>query len=292
MTPRDGAKTDVTSAIVHGNPGKDDEEMSTVKRGLALILALLLAAGTLGALADVPNATKAVKITKANFPDARFRSYVEKNLDLNKNGTLSVREIKAVKTLKLKKMGISDLKGIRWLTYLEELDCSGNKLKTLDLGSNKRLKKVNCHKNKIKKLDLHKSESLKELICDKNRLEQLDLSANKRLTRLVCDQNKLKTLDVSKNKHLRELDCGVNALKKLTLGKQKHMVILKCAVNKLKTIDLSGAKLLRNIIRTQYLQPSDVVQSWMMGEGTDDLRLLEVDFLTTLTDGNDILYRP
>ena len=91
--------------------------MKQVKRCLALVLALLLALGAMGAMA----ASTSVKINSTNFPDSAFRKYVKAELDTNKDKKLSAKEIKAATSIDVSNKGIADLTGIEHFTALTSL---------------------------------------------------------------------------------------------------------------------------------------------------------------------------
>ena len=71
-----------------------------------------------------------VEINETNFPDAKFRSLVSKNIDTNKNGKLDESEINAdaAKELNVSNQGIKDLTGIQYFTNLKSLYCYGNEI--------------------------------------------------------------------------------------------------------------------------------------------------------------------
>ena len=77
-----------------------------------------------------------VAINSENFPDNRFRNYVNSTYNTNRNAILEDSEIRNVTKIDVKGYGIEQLKGIEFFTYLSELDCSNNKLTELDLSSN------------------------------------------------------------------------------------------------------------------------------------------------------------
>lgn len=145
--------------------------MKMTKRCLALVLALLLALGAVGALADV-------KINKTNFPDANFRKYVQQNIDTNGDGKLTAKEMNAVKMLELYESPIANLKGIENFKKLTYLSVGGS--------------------SKLKKVDLSKNSLLKELYLDGNRnLSSVKLGTKKKLMYLsAVDDPKLKSLDI------------------------------------------------------------------------------------------------
>lgn len=148
----------------------------SLRRILALVLALLLTFGAAGALAAESNGKKAVKITKSVFPDSSFCKYVKKNIDTNNDGKLSSKEIKAVYTLDLSEMNIGNLKGIELFTNLMVLDCHGNKLKKLDVSKNSKLMGLSCFSNKLTKITLGKKKDLQLFGCfDNPKLKSVDI---------------------------------------------------------------------------------------------------------------------
>ena len=159
--------------------------MKMTKRCLALVLALLLALGAVGALA-------AVKIDKTNFPDRAFRKFVKQNFDQNGDGKLTSREMKSVVGMPIQSMGIKDLTGIENFTKLAYLDCDSNLLKKVDLSRNTCLVHVGLGGNKL--------------------LTSVKLGRQKRLTNLyVADNPKLRKLDIGgcpilKKKVIKQLD--------------------------------------------------------------------------------------
>ena len=76
-----------------------------------------------------------VVINAINFPDANFRAYVA-TFDTDSNDTLTTSELAAVTSIDVKAKSISSLQGIEHFTAIISLDCSENKIKTLNLNSN------------------------------------------------------------------------------------------------------------------------------------------------------------
>jgi Leucine-rich repeat (LRR) protein len=159
-----------------------------------------------------------VEINLTNFSDNTFRNYVKK-FDKDQDGSLSASEIRAVKEIDVEKEGIRSLDGISYFTSLTELNCSGNRLTSLNISKNKKLKELDCSDNKLTSLNVSKNTRLKELDCSSNRLTSLNVSNNTNLKELDCSDNKLTSLDVSKNTNLEELDCSDNRISKLDLSK-------------------------------------------------------------------------
>ena len=109
---------------------------------LALLLALL-AAAVLAPVAAMAEGTEDVQINETNFPDAKFRDYVQSELASGRN-FLTKDEIASVTTIDVCVQDISDLTGIEHFTALEELDCSYNNLTSLDVSKNTELKTLDC----------------------------------------------------------------------------------------------------------------------------------------------------
>jgi len=99
---------------------------------------------------------------------------------------------------------ITDLTGIQDFKELVSLDCSRNKLTTLDLSKNTALSKLNC---------------------SYNNLTTLDLSAQTKITSLECNANKITSLDLSKQTGLNYISCFGNALTYLNIKNGNNTAI-------------------------------------------------------------------
>ena len=212
-------------------------------------------------IAALPAAeTGGIPIDPAHFPDANFLKYVEKIIDTDHSGTLSLEERNAT-VIYVLGMGIKDLTGIEFFPELENLDCSENQLTQLDVSKNPKLERLVCYENKLTSLDVSGNTSLTELHCYTNqltslnlgenanldilncvvnRLTSLDLSGNANLTRLACSSNLLTSLDVSNNPNLILLDCERNLLTSLNVSKNTELDTLDCSGNKL-SLELSDS---------------------------------------------------
>lgn len=126
--------------------------------------------------ADMPKAGGAeVPLKDYNFPDASFRSYLEKNVDTNGNGALSDAEIEQVTTLDVSGLLITDLKGIEFFPYLSHLNCRDNRLSSLDLSGLTWLFTLDCSANRLESIRFPQPCSLNQLMCQQNDLTTLDL---------------------------------------------------------------------------------------------------------------------
>lgn len=205
---------------------------------LSLTLSLVLA---LTLLPSMALAAEDVAINAANFPDKNFRTYISKVYDENNNDILDANEIAAVTELtfvdpdnsSMRMANIASLKGIEYFTALTTLDCSEQKLTTLDVSANTKLTKLDCSENQITSLDLSKNTALTDLDCGYNQFSVLDLSENTALTTLDCGYNKLAALDVSKNTNLKDLICSENKLGRLNVSANTALTRLTCNDNQL-----------------------------------------------------------
>ncbi len=200
-----------------------------------------------------------VAINAENFPDKNFRKYVSDNVDKDKNGKLSEKEISACKKIDCRGKDILSLKGIEFFTGLKDLNCLGNNLSTLDLSKNVSLDSLNCEVNVLTKLDVSKNVALEYLYCTGNELKTLDISKNVALKDLRCSGNELSNLDVSKNKKLEILYCYGNKLKKLDVRNNTALEELHCIMNDISELDVSKNAALKSMsISTNALTSLDV----------------------------------
>ena len=100
-----------------------------------------------------------------------------------------------------------DVSGCTWLEYL---DCSENKLISLDVSGCIWLNMINCFDNELTSLDVSNNTALSYLNCNINRLTSLDVSNNTALENLICFSNQLTSLDIRNNKLLENLRCYDN----------------------------------------------------------------------------------
>jgi Leucine-rich repeat (LRR) protein len=112
---------------------------------------------------------------------------------------------------------------VNTVSSLQELDCSGNRLRQVylsgDEGSsvpgNSKLQILNCSANLITKLDLSCCPRLRSVNCSKNRLESIKLGP--RLTQLEnidCSHNRLHLIDLAGLVALQQLIAAKNMIGK------------------------------------------------------------------------------
>ena len=172
-----------------------------------------------------PVDSEVVEINDTNFPDPDFQKYVNDKIDTvdttsgKKDGKLSKAERDAVTKISITNTNCTDLTGIAYFANLTELNCYHNKLTTLDVSKNAKLRILKCYNNGMEKLNLG------------------DIT---QLTVLQCEDNNLTELDVSKNPYLKELQCRENKLRRVVIGKKYNLTGLYLRGNQLTSLDLSG----------------------------------------------------
>lgn len=187
-----------------------------------------------------------VEINLDNFPDAKFREYINDNIDKDGNGSLSKAEREAVTQIKVGRTDYNDtqydnLVGLKYFPNLQTLICFDNDMDELNLSENTELTYLDCSQNNLRNtLDLSKNKKLKTLICRNNKIETLNLENNAALEKLEFTNNRVKNLDLSKNTNLIELVCENNNLESLDLINNTKLKILNFKLNGIKNPDLSS----------------------------------------------------
>ena len=79
---------------------------------------------------------------------------------------------------------------------LSILDCSRNKLTSIDLSNNLDLRHLTCTNNQLTNLDVSKIIWLGLIRCSYNQLTSLDLNNNRAIKNLYCDNNPFTTVNM------------------------------------------------------------------------------------------------
>ena len=246
---------------------------SFLSKTMSAAIASVIAMGIIAVPASALNAAGSVAINEKNFPDKVFRTYVSKQFDKNKDKSLSQDEISKAKKIHYErefvswgadntpvydKEAIKSLKGIEFLTDLENIDVSANELTSIDVSKNKKLLYLYCSENAIGSIDVSKNLKLKSLYCSQCNLTKIDLSRNTELENLDLSFNidrstadyanrtaksGLKSLDLSNNKKLSDLsvmDCYL--LSDLKLGNPSAMRAINLEYTSITKVDLAKMK--------------------------------------------------
>lgn len=160
-------------------------------------------------------------LTGENFPDRVFRSYLQgywKECDKDGDGKLSDEELQNLTIFKTNVVQdsspkIKSLRGIEKLKYLEEVKVYGNSIRgALDISDLSALTRLECGGNKITSIVLPEESRLKVLECSWDPITFLDLKGQTELEELGCPMSSLKTLDLTNQTKLKLLNVGSSAL--------------------------------------------------------------------------------
>ena len=215
------------------------------KRILSIVLCLVM---VFSLLPFTASAASAIPINEETFPDPVFREYVLKIVGSSVLTEEKARQIEVldVSASNIKKVlgdraPITSLMGIRYLRYVKDLNCRGQKLKkTLNLEQNSRVERLNCRFNQLTDLWFHTGSSLRYLDCSENQFTALNLSKNPELTELYCSGNNLTALDLSANKKLQKIGASSNKLTAFDVRHLSELTYLNLQANfDLKSIDVS-----------------------------------------------------
>ncbi len=193
------------------------------KKGIAVIVVLVLLASLILQANPVMAAVGDVAINVMNFPDANFRNFV-KQYDTNGDNILQQSERDTVKRMDAGDREIASLVGIEYFSKLTSLLCYDNELQTLDVSNNTELGSLICGNNQLEELDVSRNLKLCSLYCHDNQLWSLDVSRNTELTALVCRNNHITSLDVRQNTKLDYLSCSCNHLSSLDLSRNNNLL--------------------------------------------------------------------
>ena len=176
--------------------------------------------------------------------------YYLMDVDANKDGKITVNEAKKVLALSLHYLDsnyntisfeVESMPEIKYFTSLEYLDCSYNKLTSLDVSNNTALKYLYVDENQLTSLDVSNNTALRELSCYDTQLTSLDLSNNTALEFLYCRAaNQLTSLDLSNCTALETLACDRNQFTSLDVSDCTALTWLSCGENQLTSLDLSN----------------------------------------------------
>ena len=238
------------------------------KRRVALVRAIVM-----GIVLLMPaHGMAQVEINEDNFPDAKFRHFVD-SISGNK-GELSQTTIDATTSFGtgLEKYGVSDLTGLKYFTNLTTLDCQNNpnltsidlssntklqtiktigcKITSLDFSNNPAMTSINCSAMKtLTSIDVSKCTNLQELYVPDNKLTTLDVTNCPKLTELSFYSNNIASIDLSKNTVLKKLDAFNNAqLTSLDLTNNTNLTYLSVYSNNMSVLDVSKLTKLQTLL--------------------------------------------
>lgn len=164
------------------------------------------------------------------------------------------------------KVGLSGTIELKNCAQLQDLDCSGNQLESVNVKECKQLQCLNVSQNQLTDLqvtacdkleyldcmnqdefsgiitlDLTGCVALKKLYCTSAGVETLQMQDCAALQECVCSVNNLSgTLDFSNKEDIRIIACAENRLNAVNVSGCKELVELRCGENRLSTLDLAS----------------------------------------------------
>jgi Leucine-rich repeat (LRR) protein len=216
------------------------------------------------------------------IPDANFENrLIALGIDTDgKNGKVITANIAGITTLDVSGKFINNLTGIQDFKALKTLDCSNNRLKTLDLTKNIALERLDANTNLLSStIDLSMNTKLLYFNSSTNQLTTLDFSKNIALKEIICQSNLLNTLNVSQNFALTSINIIANKLTGLDLSKNISLNYLICNENLLTSLDFSNNPLLEvAILRKNKLTSVNVAKNSLLHElDLEDNQLANID---------------
>jgi Leucine-rich repeat (LRR) protein len=213
------------------------------------------------------------------IPDPNFeQKLINLGYDTVIDGEVLTQNINEITSLNVSNSNIASLQGIEDFVSLMFLQCSGNFLTELNLGTLPDLIDLRCSNNLLTSLDtsgqnlgilycnhnaltaltcggvgildgqfnqlasltFNNPGSLSVLNVERNQLTSLDTTGMNNLSYLICAQNQIGSLDLSSMPSLSVVHCRSNQLTSLTLANPNNITNLYCSNNLLTTLDLTG----------------------------------------------------
>ena len=197
--------------------------------------------------------TKYALYNDSRYFDTKFGPYLSSLIQTNQKYILFLpnglypENVDQWKSIDVSNKSLSTLKGIEYLTLLETLNCSGNKLASVDLSKNTLLQKLYLNSNSISSLNLSKNTAITDLNVSNNLLSSITLPQSATLKTLYLNNNSLSTVDLTKNSGLTELNISYNKFTSLDVTKNTALTTLNANSNALTSIDLSKCTKLTNL---------------------------------------------
>lgn len=146
------------------------------------------------------------------FTDEKFLDVVRDKIG-KPDGDIYPSDVDEITDITINNNGLTSLDGVEFLTSLKTIDCTDNRIETLDLYNNKELKTVKCANNElVGSLDLSDHAQLEKLEVADNYLTDVDVSHSSQLNTIDVTNNVLPALDLSNNINVKEVLCSDNVM--------------------------------------------------------------------------------
>lgn len=129
---------------------------------------------------------RGVRVDEETFPDAAFRAYVSKRVDVDHDGLVSNDE--AIKLVSLNVSGAQNLDGIGSFPNLQSVQATGDQLTSVDLSGLRKLQRADFSgATNLTSLALGHNSALGSLDISNTSIVELDLAGAPNLSTLRCD---------------------------------------------------------------------------------------------------------
>lgn len=193
----------------------------------------------------------AVPISAVTFPDANFRSYVQR-FDADGNGYLDYREIITTTEMYCSNKDIASLKGIEYFTQLKTLVCENNRLEALDLSAFPKLTTLNCSNNNLEHLTASGPANVQTVNVTGNSLKTVDIPDYGRLRRLqVSFDGALEVLNLPGSEDVQigngDISIPGSSLRYLDLEGNSYVTSITCNGSSLEHMNLHSCTALESV---------------------------------------------
>ncbi|WP_028890535.1 cadherin repeat domain-containing protein [Tenacibaculum sp. 47A_GOM-205m] len=214
--------------------------------------------GAMTASAEITiKVTDVVEDTVVNIPDANFKQALVRNnlINTNRDSEIQVSEAEAYsELLNVGGKNIGDLTGIEYFTNISALWAFDNKLTSVDLSKNVKLKKLAIYGNTLKNLDVSKNILLEELLIHYSGIENLNITTCTKLKKLVGYNNAITSINVANNVELEYIDLSDNNLTSIDVTQNVNLKSLVLRRNSISELDVTKNSLLELLyVRTNKL---------------------------------------
>ena len=213
------------------------------------------------------------------FEDSNFETFCLWNFDSNKDGQISIGEVDKITELDISRKNISTIPEIQYFTSLTTLDCSNNRLTSLDMSGCTSLQTLNCNHCSMTFLNVSGCTNLTTLDCSNNFLRSLDVSGCTSLQTLDGNWNIWTSLDVSECTSLQTLNCDhCNSMGSLNVSGCTSLTTLNCnQCNSMTFLNVSGCTSLMTLNCKNCLSPLSLNASGCTSLAKFDYRIYKED---------------
>ncbi len=207
--------------------------------------------------------------------------------------SIDVSNCSNLKTVQLKYNSLLKTLNINNCMMLEDIECTGNKIATIDASNRTSLKSLSCENNELTYLSVEGCTALQSLKAQYNQLITLNVTGCEALMWIDCYDNRLSSLDVSDLTRLETLSCYDNQLTSLNINGCTALTSIDCKNNQLTTIGVGGCTNLRKLYcGTNLLTTLDISANKGLSEvNCDDNTLLETIYVFPDYSSTCTIYR-